>query len=90
MQEGIWRLYRNYIDDDGGIQKRLIGRFLLYGEFFSVLEDHDNLLEKLVPDGQVTAKVLARFKNMEQSPYWDLVLEKDVQEGKHPDLLPPG
>lgn len=88
MREGIFRLYRKYVGGDGKTQARLVARFLLYGDRLTTLEDHDGLVESLSSNGKVTAKTLRRLENIEASPYWDLVFEDDIQEGKHEDLLP--
>jgi hypothetical protein len=32
--------------------------------------------------------VLARLKNMAQSPYWELINEDEIQAGEHEHLLP--
>ena len=88
MREGIYRLYRNYAGKDGRLQRRLVGRFILYGNTLNDLEDHDGVLESLAPDHRVSAETLARLRSMQQSPYWDLVHEEEVQSGEHPDLLP--
>lgn len=88
MRDGIYRLYRLYVDDHGRQQRRLAGRFLLYGEQMTHLEDHDGVLETLSPNGHVTAKTLGRLQSMSASPYWELVHEDEVQAGHHEHLLP--
>jgi hypothetical protein len=88
MREGIYRLYRNYVDEKAQTQRRQVARFVLYGDSLSALEDHDGLVEQLVPDGKVTTNILQRLELMEHSPYWSLVHEDDVQGGEHEDLLP--
>jgi hypothetical protein len=88
MHEGIYRVYRKYVAEDGRSQSRLVGRFVFYGDRLVSLEDHDGLVESLAPNGKVTEKTLRRLGNLSESPYWDLVLEDDVQAGEHEDLLP--
>lgn len=88
MREGIYRLYRLYVDDRGQTQRRMLGRFVLYGEMLTTLEDHDGVVEGLAPDGRVTGDVLARLKNISSSPYWELIHEEEIQGGEHEHLLP--
>lgn len=88
MREGIYRLYRLYVDDHAKVQRRQVARFVLYGEELNSLEDYDGLIEALAPNGYVDGEVLARLKNMDRSPYWELVHEDDIQAGQHEHLLP--
>lgn len=88
MREGIWRLYRLYVGDSLKPQRRMVGRFLLYGDTLGVLEDHDDILEKLAPNGVVNEDVLKRLALLDRSPYWELVNEDDIQAGEHPEHLP--
>lgn len=88
MKDGIYRLYRLYVDDHAREQRRMVGRFILYGETLSYLEDHDGVLESLAPNGHVDDDVLGRLKNMQRSPYWELIPEDDIQAGEHENLLP--
>lgn len=88
MREGIYRLYRNYVDEKAQTQRRQVARFVLYGESISALEDHDGMVEQLAPDGKVTSNILQRLALMQHSPYWSLVHEDDIQSGEHSDLLP--
>jgi hypothetical protein len=88
MREGIYRLYRQYIDDHGRVQHRLVSRFVFYGQALHGLEDHDGILESLAPEGRVDASTLARLESIERSPYWELVHEDEVQAGEHEHLLP--
>lgn len=88
MREGVYRLFRNYIDDHGKTQRRQVARFIFYGETLSGLEDHDGVLESLAPNYHVTNETLMRLRSMQQSPYWDLVREEDIQAGEHEHLLP--
>lgn len=88
MKEGIYRLFRLYPGDDGRVQQRLLGRFVLYGEKLMALEDHDGIVESLAPEGRVTDGTLAQLRAMSHSPYWRLTHENDIQAGEHEDLLP--
>lgn len=88
MREGIYRLYRLYVNEKAETQRRQVARFVLYGDSISALEDHDGMVEQLAPDGKVTANILQRLRLMGHSPYWSLVHEQDVQAGEHDDLLP--
>jgi hypothetical protein len=87
MREGIYRLYRQYIDDKAQTQRRQVARFVLYGDRLSALEDHDGMVEQMAPDGKVTANLLQRLSLMEHSAYWKLVHEDDIQGGHHEDML---
>lgn len=88
MREGIYRLYRRYTDDKAQTQRRLVARFVLYGESLTTLEDHDGVVESLAPDGHVNSRTIQHLHSMGASPYWELVHEDAVQAGEHPDLLP--
>jgi hypothetical protein len=88
MREGIWRLYRNYVNEKAETQRRQVARFVLYGESISALEDHDGLVEQLAPDGKVTTDILNRLRGMQHSPYWSLINEQDMQAGEHEDAMP--
>lgn len=88
MREGIYRVYRKYVDASGKHQSRLVARFVFYGDRIQPLEDHDGLVESLAPTGKVTAKTFRRLENMNESAYWDLVTEDAIQGGERTDLLP--
>jgi len=88
MKEGIFRVYRRYVDEHGQAQSRQVARFIFYGQNLTALEDHDGLIEGLAPDGRVTDRTLERLNNMASSAYWHLVNEYDLQAGEHNDLLP--
>ncbi len=88
MLEGIYRVYRRYVDETGRSQARQVARFIFYGDSLTGLEDHDGIIESLAPDGKVTGRVLARLESMDASPYWDLVHEDAIQGGEHEHLLP--
>jgi hypothetical protein len=83
MNEGTFRLYRLY---PGG--QVLVARFSYTGTSLQVLEDHDGIMEDLVPGGRVNNRTLARLHAMSHSPYWRLVSEEDIQSGEHDDLVP--
>jgi hypothetical protein len=83
MQEGTFRLYRNY---EGG--SRMVARFAFTGTGIQVLEDHDGIMDDLAPNGRMNDRVLQRLESMSESPYWRLVSEEDIQSGEHDDLIP--
>jgi hypothetical protein len=85
MQEGTFRLFRTYPEQGGS---RLVARFSFTGTTLQVLEDHDGIMDDLVPGGKVSSRTLQRLESMATSPYWRLVSEEDIQSGEHDDLLP--
>jgi len=88
MKEGIWRVYRNYVDEDGGFEQVLVAHFVLYGGTLTALSDHDGIIASLAPEGKVTARTLARLRAMSSSPYWQLICQDDIESGEYPHLLP--
>jgi len=88
MREGIYRLYRQYVDEKANTQRRLVARFVFYGDTITALEDHDGMVEQLAPNGKVTKNILQRLALMQHSPYWSMVHEDEIQGGHHEDLLP--
>jgi hypothetical protein len=84
MTEGTYRLFRMYPDG----QSRMVARFTFSATGLQVLEDHDGMMDDLVPGGKVNDRTLQRLESMSQSPYWRLVSEEDIQSGEHDDLLP--
>ena len=88
LPEGLYRLYRHHLGEEGDAQQQMLARFVLVGDRIEVLEDHDDILDSIIPDGRLTNKTLGRLVAMKHSPYWRLVNEDDLKAGEHPDLLP--
>ena len=84
MQEGIYRLYRTYPSGE----QRLVARFIFQGTDIKALEDHDEILADLIPNGRLNNNTLRRLESMKCSPYWRLVNEQDINQGFHEDLVP--
>jgi len=88
LPEGIYRVYRHHPGEEGDVQQRMVARFAIVADRVEVLEDHDDILDSIVPGGRLTDKTLSRLVAMKHSPYWRLVNEDDLKAGEHPDLLP--
>jgi hypothetical protein len=86
---GIYNVYQKTADEERGVEAGLVGRFVVYGNNVSIIEDHTGMIESMFPAGPITGQLLRRMKSMEngQSAYWDVVLESDIDEGKRPDLV---
>ena len=83
----IYRLYRLYPQGHEQQEQRLIARFAIVGGQIYHLEDHDHVIDDIVPQGPVTPRIQTRIAQLRRSPYWRLVLESDIDQGHHPDLL---
>lgn len=86
---GIYLLYRNTHSPDHGHERRLVGRFALVANDIVIAEDHDGIVKRIFPPGPLDGRTLRRMEHMSDgnSPYWLLVMEQDVQQGEHPDLV---
>jgi hypothetical protein len=85
---GIYRLYRESPEGHEKVDERLVGVFAIVGGDIHHMEDHDGILEDIVPEGRLTDHIFSRMVQLEDSPYWRLVHEDDVQDGEYPELLP--
>jgi hypothetical protein len=85
---GVYRIYRVYADKYPHVERRLMGRFAIIGGVISILEDHDDFLEGMIPPGPLTGRILSRMQQLEHSAYWQVVHEDDIKDGNHEDLVP--
>jgi hypothetical protein len=85
---GIYRLYRLYPHDADRVDQRLVGVFAIIGGSIHHMEDHDDLLEEMLPEGKLNDAKFYRMMQLSDSPYWRLVHENDIESGEHPDLMP--
>lgn len=85
---GIWRLYREYPVGHEKLEERLVGVFAIVGGVVHHLEDHDGILDDIVPEGRLNDRTFMRMLQLENSAYWRLVFENDIHDGEHPELLP--
>ena len=85
---GIYRLYRVIPEDHQKLEFRLVGVFAIVAGSCHIMEDHDGILEDMVPRGKLTGDTLRRLTYLQQSGYWRLVHENDIESGHHADLLP--
>lgn len=72
---------------NGMPEERLVGRFLIQGNAFNILEDNDRLLEDEVVDGPLTDRHLKFLHHLQHSPYYRLVCSTELNEGHHDDQL---
>lgn len=87
-QDGIYRLYRNYPQGVDHVDQRLIAVLAVMNGQIHHLEDHDHILDELLPEGKLDDTKFYRMMQLQESPYWRLVHENDIERGEHPDLLP--
>jgi hypothetical protein len=86
VRNGIYRVY-SLTHGDGEPQDVLIGRFMISGKNFNVLEDHDGLLSESLPEGQIGPVHQKFFSSMDHNPYYKLVNENHISQGSHDDLM---
>lgn len=86
-KEGYYRVYRNFPEEDGTVDRMLMGTFFVKDGEVHIVSDYDSLLEKIFPEGPFDDIHLGRMRQLEQSPYYDIIHEQDYQDGKHPDYL---
>jgi hypothetical protein len=83
IADGIYRVF--YIRHNGPeVHKRLVARLLVSNGYLWHLEDHDSL-EGSLPEGRIDQKVASRFASLQRSGYYQIIDEKALAEGHHPD-----
>lgn len=76
MEPGVYKIYF----ERGGQQqnRKYMGRIAVINGHTTVLEDHADLAT-VIPDGFVDDQKLRRWKQMEQSPYYSVEPEVDLE-----------
>lgn len=86
LENGTFRIY--HIETSGSQPKdRLIGRFLIDGKQFFILEDHEDLLESALPDGMLDNNHLNTIDKLNHSPYYKIIHENQLNQGHHDHLI---
>lgn len=64
-----------------------MGRFLIQGKNFHILEDHDNLIQESIHDGPMDERHEKILWHLIHSGYFKVVHEDEVNEGHHDNLI---
>jgi hypothetical protein len=86
MKSGTYRIYA-LIHGDGDPQEVLMGRFMVHGNNFITLEDHDGLISNELPDGPIGHLHDKFVHGLDNSGYFKLVPEQQIDQGLHDDLV---
>src|SRR5277367_1207167 len=86
MKSGTYRIYR-IMHGNGDPQESLVGRFMVQGNNFTTLEDHDGLITNEVPDGPIGYPHQKFFNGLDNSGYFKLISEQNINQGQHKDLI---
>lgn len=86
MKSGTYRIYQ-LIHGEGDPQEVLVGRFMVKDGNFTTLEDHDGLITKELPDGPVGHPHEKFFNGIDNSGYYKLIAEQNIDQGHHADLV---
>lgn len=86
LENGTFRLY-HITDSNSKPQDRLVGRFLIDGKQFFILEDHEGLLENSLPDGLLDNHHLNVIDKLNHSSYYKIIHENQLNQGHHDHLI---
>lgn len=84
MENGIYKIYQLRYDENEQTHKRLAARILVQDGQLQHLESHHSAVDELLPEGPVTPSIERKFNQLKMSGYYDVINEKHVSEGKHP------
>lgn len=87
IKPGIYRVYSTVHRNDAP-DERLLARIMIKGKSFDILEDHDGVFQETLPGGFFANEHHKTFWKIMYSPYFRVVLEKDVDQGHHEELIP--
>ncbi len=71
----------------GKSDERLVGRFMIKGGQFSILEDHNGLLEDSLPEGPMDERHNKILFGLIHSGYYKIVSADHINQGHHDDLV---
>lgn len=85
MKSGIYRVYSVH-----GDQRASLGRVVVSNGHTHVVEDRDGSLTDVIPDGYIDAQKERRWAGLQQSPYFQVVSEADLepQNLEQPNVQP--
>lgn len=83
MEDNVYRIYAlSYPGEE--VNRKLIGRLAVHGGVIHHLEDHHGVLHHIVPSGVSSERALTNLEKLKDNPYYEVLSESDVDEGKHP------
>jgi hypothetical protein len=85
-KSGTYRIY-HLTHGSGDPQEVMIGRFMISHNNFNVLEDHDGLLSRELPEGVMDDHHQKCLFELDNSPYFKLIPEQQINQGIHNDLI---
>jgi hypothetical protein len=83
---GTYRVY-HMTHGSGDPQEVMIGRFMISHNNFNILEDHDGLLGRELPEGAMDDHHQKCLFELDNSPYFKLIPEQQINQGLHNDLI---
>jgi hypothetical protein len=88
IDEGIYRIYKLRHADDGSVGRRMWMRVFIHDGQVQHLEDHDNA-QRFLPEGPMTPHLSRRLEQLQHSPYFEVIHERDLGEGMHAEHVAP-
>src|SRR6266700_2242145 len=87
MDNGTFSIY--FLKPTNGVpEQNQVGRFMIQGGQFTVLEDPFHIFKHNLPDAKMDETHLKLLSHLQNSGYYKLVNDDDINEGFHEDLTP--
>ena len=86
--KNIHQVYLIKPGKDGTVNRHLAGRFLTAGNHLHILDDYHNILGRHLDEGPLDLDKFQQIHDLYNSQYLHVANQHDIDEGKHPELLP--
>src|SRR6266851_2331960 len=86
LKSGTYLLYE-LEPTEGKPEQHMVGRFMVEGDQFHILEDHNNILSDHLSDGLMTPNHQKALFNLLHSGYFRIIPEDEINEGHHEDQI---